>query len=134
MFTKDGFDRAIERSNSIYEGLASDPIFDKMAASDLTVLLDPDSIENELRLLQIEIDGLNLDKKANKDLISEKESKHNKLEEIMKVLEDPKNQASDGSYDRRSMKALQRVFTSYVKSLANTNNSFVSKENIERKS
>ena len=131
MFTKDGFDRAIERSNSIYEGLASDPIFDKMAASDLTVLLDPDSIENELRLLQIEIDGLNLDKKANKDLISEKESKHNKLEEIMKVLEDPKNQASDGSYDRRSMKALQRVFTSYVKSLANTNNSFVSKENID---
>ena len=43
MFTRDGFERAVERSNSIFQTLSADPLFENMAASDITVLLDKDS-------------------------------------------------------------------------------------------
>jgi hypothetical protein len=54
MFTQDGFEQALERSNSIYNKLENDPIFKKMAAKDLTVLLSKDSINIELELLKEE--------------------------------------------------------------------------------
>ena len=51
MFTQDGFTRALERSNSIYQSLVTEPLFEKMAANDLTVLLDQDSIDKEIQML-----------------------------------------------------------------------------------
>ncbi len=48
MFTEDGFKRATERADSIYTNLSNDPLFEKMAANDITVLLDTDSIEFRL--------------------------------------------------------------------------------------
>ena len=128
MFTKDGFDRAVERSNGIYQALASEPMFEKMAASDLTVLLDPDSVINELEILASEVKTLAFDKEVNKKVIAEKEEKIAKLKAVQKVLTDPKNLSDKGIYDRRKIGALKAVFKDYVKFLANSNDSFVDEE------
>ena len=62
MFTRDGFERAVERSNSIFQTLSADPLFENMAASDITVLLDKDTIDKELGFLESEIENLKDDK------------------------------------------------------------------------
>ena len=131
MFTKDGFDRALERTNSIYQALSSEPMFDKMSASDLTVLLDTDSIDNEMNLLKTELSLLSVDKKGNKKAIDEKQSKLDKLKAISLVLEDPKNQSENGSFDKRKISTLKTAFSDYVKFLANSSDSFVDENVID---
>ena len=131
MFTKDGFNQALKRSSSIYESLASEPMFDKMNTSDITVLLDLDSIDNELYILSQELDILILDKKTNSKAIDKKQGKFDRLEAIRKVLTNPKNLSKDGTYDRKNINALSDVFKNYVKFLANSNDSFVDQNVID---
>jgi len=100
MFTKDGFDRALERSNSIYEALASDPLFKDMAASDITVLMDKDSIDQELSNLEAELSVLSADTEQNKKLIKEKTEKKERLAALEIILSDPKNLNKDGSFNK----------------------------------
>ena len=90
MFTKDGFDRALERSNSIYQTLASDPLFKDMAASDITVLLDKDSINQELSNLEAELSVLTGDTEQNKKIIKDKTDKKERLIALEVILSDPK--------------------------------------------
>ena len=133
MFTKDGFDQALTRSSSIYKRLAADPLFEGMAASDITVLLSKDSLSNEIRILKEELSQYEVDeesKKINKELIASKKGKQAKLEAYLKVVEDPKNQSKDGIYDRRSMSKIESVFTDYVKFIAKSEGAFINKEAI----
>ena len=76
MFTQDGFERALERSNSIFETLSTEPLFENMAASDITVLLDKDTIDREVDFLAVEIETLK-DDKSQKGLVKEKTEKKN---------------------------------------------------------
>ena len=131
MFTKDGFNQALKRMNNIYEALASEPMFDKMNTSDLTVLLDLDSIDSELSMLKKEIDTLNTDSKTNKKIIAEKQGKKDRLEAIKKVLTDPKNLSKEGVYDRKNIGPLKTVFENYVKFLAKSNDSFADQNVID---
>jgi len=131
MFTKDGFDQALVRSSSIYKRLAADPLFEGMATSDVTVLLSPDSLKNEIRLLKEELSTYEVDedsKKLNKEIIAAKKGKQTRLEAYLKVVEDPKNQSKDGIYDRRSMTEIERVFDDYIKFIAKSEGSFINKE------
>ena len=52
LFTKDGFTRAAERTEAIYEKLASDPVLKDIAANDLTVLLNKDTLTDEIRCVK----------------------------------------------------------------------------------
>jgi len=128
MFTQDGFTRALERSNSIYQSLTSDPLFDKMAASDLTVLLDQDSIDKEIQMLTEEAIVLSGDK-INESKVKQKTERIERLSAFKNVLLE--NQTKDGSFDKRKMGLLRNEFEKYVKHMANQSGTFVNKENID---
>jgi hypothetical protein len=124
MFTNDGFNRAVERANSIYEKLAADPLFTNMAANDITVLLDVDAIENEIRLLTGEITILSEDK-SQKAQVKEKAERLKRLGSFKDVLLDPANLTKDGSFDRRKIGRLKKPFYDYVRFMAKASGSFV---------
>jgi alkylated DNA repair dioxygenase AlkB len=124
MFTNDGFNRSVERANSIYEKLAADPLFTNMAANDITVLLDVDAIENEIRLLTGEIAILEKDK-SQKAQVKEKDKRKKRLESFKDVLLDPANLTKDGSFDRRKIGRLKKPFYDYVRFMAKASGSFV---------
>ena len=84
MFTEDGFKRALERSQTIFDELSAEPLFGKQAASDITVLLDEKSINKEIMILAAEISTL--DPKENKDIIDAKTKKLEGLRGIVDVL------------------------------------------------
>ena len=130
MFTDDGFTRALERADSIYSTLAAEPLFEKMAASDITVLLSKETINKELVLLKQEIDILS-DDKSQVGLVKEKAEKFKRLEILQSILNDPKNLTKDGSFDKRKAKALRKDFHNYVRFMAKTAGSFVNQEAID---
>jgi hypothetical protein len=129
MFTQDGFTRALERSNSIYQSLASEPLFDKMAANDLTVLLDQESIDKEIQMLMQEVIVLSGDK-ANEAKVKEKTEKVARLQAFQSILMNPENQGKDGSFDKRKMGLLRKEFENYVQFMAKQTGSFVNKNNV----
>lgn len=128
MFTQDGFTRALERSNSIYQSLTSDPLFENMAANDLTVLLDERSIDTEVQMLINETDILSQDK-ANDAKVKEKTEKIKRLLSFKVILAENKNK--DGSFDKRKINLLRKEFEKYVNYMAQSTGSFVKKEAID---
>ena len=140
MFTRDGFDKALERSKSINSRLESEPLFEKMAASDITVLLSMDSIDREINMLKAEIeltvvDGVTLDKSV-KESNESKAKKIKKLEAIKAILIDPKNATTSeggrkGSFDRRKIEKLRVKFLEYVRFMATSAGSFVNNDQID---
>ena len=128
MFTQDGFTRALERSNSIYKNLVSEPLFEKMAANDLTVLLDQDSIDKEIQMLTEEAIVLSGDK-INESKVKQKTERIERLSAFKNVLLE--NKTKDGSFDKRKMGLLRKEFEKYVKHMANESGTFVNKDNVD---
>ena len=131
MFTEDGFKRATERADSIYTNLSNDPLFEKMAANDITVLLDIDSINNEIGLLLQDIAVQDKDSKDGKKVIEQKTDKIKKLQAVQKILTAPENLTKDGSFDRRKINKLTAAFQEYVQFMAQSTNSFVDRSKIQ---
>ena len=131
LFTNDGFKRAVERADSIYTSLAQDPLFDKMAANDVTVLLDKDSISNEIGLLLQDIAVQDKDTKEGKEIIKNKSEKLKKLNAFLQVVTDKNNLTKDGSFDRRKINKLTGVFQDYIAFMAKSTNSFTNKDQIK---
>jgi len=131
MFTEDGFKRATERADSIYTNLSNDPLFEKMAANDITVLLDIDSINNEIGLLLQDIAVQDKDSKDGKKVIKQKTDKIKKLQAVQKILTAPENLTKDGSFDRRKINKLTTAFQDYVQFMAQSTNSFVDRSKIQ---
>ena len=129
MFTEDGFKRAVERSQKIYDELAADPIVGKMAASDITVLLDENSLQKEIATLLAEIGTL--DPKDNKDIIEAKTAKLEGLNGILSVLYAEENMTKDGGFDRRKIGKLTAAFEKYVQKLAKSNGTFADIDKVE---
>jgi hypothetical protein len=128
MFTQDGFTRALERSNSIYQSLVSEPLFEKMAANDLTVLLDQNSIDKEIQMLTEEAIILSGDK-VNESKVKQKTERIERLSAFKNVLLE--NQTKDGSFDRIKISLLRKEFENYVKHMANQSGTFVNKDNVD---
>lgn len=140
MFTRDGFDKALARSKSINSRLESEPLFEKMAASDITVLLSMDSIDREINMLTTEVeltkvDGVTLDKSV-KESNKSKTKKIEKLNAIKAILIDPKNATTSeggrkGAFDRRKIEKVRSAFKDYVRYMASSTDSFVNNDNID---
>ena len=128
MFTQDGFTRALERSNNIYQNLASEPLFEKMAASDLTVLLDQDSIDKEIQMLTQEAIVLSGDK-INESKVKEKTERVERLSAFKNILLE--NQNKDGSFNKKKIGLLRKEFENYVKYMAQAAGTFVNKDNVD---
>ena len=56
LYTRNTFERALERTNQIYTELASDPIISKIAANDINVLSNTKDLISEIRLLKTELE------------------------------------------------------------------------------
>lgn len=127
MFTQDGFKRALERSESIYSEMASEPVISKIAANDLSVLMDVDSINQEMSVLQNEI-AVKGESPEEQKIIEDKTERLMRLNAIKEVLTDPKNLNSNGILDRRKINKLYKPFNDYVNFLAKSKNDFVNKD------
>lgn len=130
MFTEDSFNRALERSDSIYNELAADPILSKLAADDITVLLDQESIKNEIKLLQQESDVLEQNE-PNNEGIKKLRSKRDALANFLSILQDKANQNKNGSFNKTKINKLRSALQKYVDVLAKNNNGFVDKKRID---
>ena len=126
LFTRDGFQRAAERTNSIYQELASDPVIKELASNDLTVLLTKDSLQSEIDSLIEEVKILG--EPGSKQAKKQKEQKLAKLQAISEVLYNKENIKKDGSFDRRKINKLAPKITEYLQMLAKDRNSFVDNE------
>ena len=133
MFTNDGFEKAQERYNEIHTQLSSDPIFKGMAASDITVLLDPDSIQKEIDLLIQEIANLTPDKQKNAKEIKKKESRVKSLADFKDVVTDKKNLTQKGVFrkSRIAKSKLRGVFNTYIRDLAGAEGTFANQAVID---
>jgi hypothetical protein len=127
MFTQDGFKRAVERAESIYSEMASEPVISKIAANDLSVLMDIDSINNELAVLLKEA-SIEATTPEEEKIAADKTERMMHLTEIKKVLTDPGNLNSNGILDRRKINKLYKPFQNYVNFLAKSKNDFVNKD------
>ena len=133
MFTKDGFIRAGERAQSIYNELESDPILKEIAANDITVLLNKDTLTKEINQLTEEIKGLG--EPGTKLLKKDKEKKLEKLKAIADVLYADENQtlsSKDKRFDRRKTSKLMPKVLAYLKTVAKTKNDFVDESRIKK--
>ena len=139
MFTQDGFERALERSTKIFEKLTNDPLFAKMAANDLTVLLDIDSIDNELSILKrdiaisVETSAVNATTKKKQKIQLEKIKRLQAIKDILtnpKYTTDPKGKRK-GTFSRNHIDKLLPEFRNYVRYMASTAGSFVDSVAIE---
>ena len=150
MFTKQAFNDSQKRMQSIFDGLLADNIvytrgkggdekqsinISKLSASDLTVLLDPNSLRSEIRLLQREIDGLEGTDQL--DALEKKKLKKELLEEFLNKLTDPKNQnktkSKDGlsRFNKSKINQLEGAFVKYIEFLAESNAAFADKAKVK---
>jgi hypothetical protein len=134
MFTNDGFNRALERADSIYSKLQSDPLFDKMSANDITNLLDEKSIQVEIDMLQLEILATGEDKtqgigETNKT----KKEKIKRLKAIQKIINDPQNRFKNGTFKRNKLLKgkLRTEFRNYVRFMASAAGTFADESKID---
>ena len=134
MFNEGAFKDALERKTKIAEKLSNTPLFGKMAANDVTPLLDKESLQIELDRLDQEIDILQdniknqtglteIDNKRNKKNLKDKTSRRNKLQAISKVYNN--NLTNKGYFDRRKRKSLETPIKNYLKALAISQGTYV---------
>jgi uncharacterized protein (UPF0297 family) len=126
LFTRDSFERAAERTAGIYEKLASDPVLKEISANDLTVLLNKDTLLDEIKDLKDEIEILG--EPGSKRAKKEKEKKLDHLQKIADVLYAEENQTKSGRFDKRKMKKLMPKIQAYLDTIAKTRNGFVNNE------
>ncbi len=113
MFTKQAFNDSQKRVQGIFDSLTSDDIvytvspegnkqsvkISKLGASDLTKLLDPSTINQEVGILTQEIENLEASKdQSNKKILESKKRKKQLLQNYLTVLTDPKNQTNSKNF------------------------------------
>ena len=113
MFTKQAFNDSQKRVQGIFDSLTSDDIvytvspdgnkqsvkISKLGASDLTKLLDPSTINQEVGILTQEIENFEASKdQSNKKILESKKRKKQLLQNYLTVLTDPKNQTNSKNF------------------------------------
>ena len=95
MYTRDTFQRALERSNDIRQELANDPIISKMSSRDIDALTNTHDLITEIDLLKA---GLRVSEASEDPLTPEQEVENDKnrkrlslLQDYFSVLTDPNN-------------------------------------------
>tara|TARA_B110000046_G_scaffold6758_1_gene7089 strand:+ start:29711 stop:43462 length:13752 start_codon:yes stop_codon:yes gene_type:complete len=139
LYTQDNFERALERSNSIFSNLENEPLFEKMAAKDISILTSIDNIDREIQLLRQELlstiqnegNEVKLPNKGVGETNKKKQEKITRLEKIREILTEPKNLTKNGSFDRRKINKLRPEFKNYVRYLASTEGSFLERDKID---
>ena len=120
MFSSNQIRRTAQRMQSMYSDLESVPLFEGMAANDLTVLLSEKRLQEEINLLRTEIELLE-DSKDKKGLKEKKQ----KFEDLQKIFEVSQMKSKKGVYDKRRQKTLTKAIIKYANNLAKNNDTTV---------
>jgi len=90
LYTRDTFERALERSNQIYTELSADPIVSKMAANDIGVLADTQQLIAEIRLLKVELKNMKtpVEEGVPRVLSEVEKTEHDKKKKRLELLQD----------------------------------------------
>ena len=99
LYTRDTFERSIERSNQMYSEFSTDPILKKIATNDIDALANTQNLISEIRLLKIELKNtIEPTKQQGVKLSAEEKIAYNKkkirlniLQDYFAELTDPKN-------------------------------------------
>ena len=100
MFTRNSFERAVERSNQIYTELSNNPVLAKMDANDISVLADTAQLIQEIRILKLDIrnattpiegEGKVTLSGEQKTLLDKKKKRLELLQDYFGTLTDPEN-------------------------------------------
>ena len=151
MYSRQGFGDAVKRTNDIMSKLRSEGAINitkektakeriekgvvGYAFSDLTTLLDPNSIKAEIKLLSDEIETLTAETAdpENKILAENKQLGKDKLQAYLDVITDPKRQNENGVFDsskKSNIKALKKALLEYLGDNV-IDNQFLAAENID---
>ena len=125
LFTGNGIERANERMKHMFRELESDPIFEGMEASDLTVLTSEENISNEISRLETEtklLEKIEDPTDDEKKLLEKKTKKLKNLGDIKAWFE--KNKLSDGSFLPLGFVKMRKLFLNYVQDLTGKDNQF----------
>ena len=151
MYSRNEFNDAVKRTDDILSKLRSEGAINitkestakersekgivGYSFSDLTTLLDPNSIAAEIKLLGDEINTLTAEDadQDTKVLADNKQLAKDRLQEYFDVITDPKRQNEDGIFDSSktsNVKALKKTLLNYLGDNV-INNEFLSAENID---
>ncbi len=141
LFLDDSFIRATERMQSMYNLVESFPVLKdnlkSISARDLTLLLDKQTFQLELKSLRDEVSLLesieNKDSTQN-DLLKDYNEKIAVLESIQDILYDEKNltrKDEGGYFSKKNKKKLIKPITNYLNVLAKQQRSFADNQKVE---
>ncbi len=151
MYSRNEFNDAVKRTDDILSKLRSEGAINitkestakersekgivGYSFSDLTTLLDPNSIAAEIKLLSDEIDTLTAEDADpdNKVLADNKQLAKDRLQEYFNVITDSKRQNEDGIFDSSktsNVKALKKALLNYLGDNV-ISNEFLAAENID---
>lgn len=146
MFTSQAFNDSVKRMANISSELAADDLvytkengaaikISKMSSSDLRILLDPETLRQELAILEQEIRTGN-EIKSDEKLLANKKEKFKILSKYYKTITASENQTKtkkkEGGtkFDSRKINKLTSIFKAYAEHLAGVNNAYVDKSKL----
>ena len=130
MFTRNNFERALERSNEMYKELSTNPVLSKMDANDISVLADTAQLIQEIRILKLDIKNsttpiegegkINLSGEM-KTILDKKKRRLELLQDYFDTLTDPENiekyegikgkESKEGSKEDEEFNRLSSIIT-----------------------
>jgi len=131
-----GFDRALERMNSLTSELSQNRPIASSSASEMTVLLDEKVLKDEIKLLKQEIKSTGEDLTSEqKAIIKQKTKKLEALEEYQKSLKEYRSARGSTKVtetgqielfqDMNTEDALRNSYQNYLKYIAKVNDDFI---------
>jgi len=137
-----GFDRAVERMQSIYDDLSKEKPIAKSSESDYSVLFNPKVMAKEIKLLKEEADTLS--QSTDKDERKNGKQKLKKAEVLQEYLEAYNNyiankskpiQNEDGTftvnYDADLMDPLKKSYAKYLNVIADNYDDYLFNDNVD---
>jgi hypothetical protein len=130
-----GFDRAVERMNSLYSDLATNRPVKKASSSDITVLTDIETLNSEINLLEKEVQSYNAATDPEQKKIGEQ--KQAKLDRMMDYrdklrthldnlgsVETEENGQIKIQFGQNTVDPLKESYKSYLREIAKLNNDY----------
>jgi len=138
LFTRSTFQRAVERSNEIYQKFSTNPIISKIAANEIATFTNVKNLKTEIETLNSELE-LEATTEEEKAIQVQKETRLNLLMNYFDVLSNDKYVKKNsktpanpyGIFDRRRMPKLRKPFVAILKHIAETQEDFVNTEMID---
>tara|TARA_R110002020_G_scaffold36503_5_gene109853 strand:- start:42690 stop:59861 length:17172 start_codon:yes stop_codon:yes gene_type:complete len=138
MFTRNTFERAVERSDQIYTEFSQDPIISKIAANEIALFTNLKNLKTEIEVTSKELE-LDAETPEEIEIQKEKVKRLELLQDYWDILTDTKNIRKDsqtlenplGVFDRRKIAILRKPFVALLSHFAAQKDDFVDSKRID---